>query len=486
MVEQATQETDVDKLFSDVGLGKIPAAFTNYVNTLNGFYKTYNKFTAGNRIATYGSFDIDEMDEQELLFVSTSLKYANYDENSLQGENIVLFKEPIIVSELQCKGSITNGNSAAIRLISHKGEDKKVVTLHGIGSQTPEGVIANYRVYDVVVGFILPSRCELNNVSCASFQRLLTDHERMKSTQLALTEAEQAQIIEKENISNKLNKINESIKSIKSKYESLAGEVGVLEQEKERVETSIISGKVSLDKVRKDFAQVSVDHNNLIEANLKETNHIDSFKLEAKSLEAVVFEEKEKAKSLKADSREISLSLMDLKGELAEAEKEKNLTTLDMVGHKKETDTQVRMYYFLAALVFSGIAAIAVYLYGNGKSFVEVLPLLANVSAWDIILSRLPLVAATTIIVGGLSGMFVYLVKHIVSLNTEKMMMLKAAIIAEQASNSIGSVDMTDKELFEFKRDTKIKLIMEVFSEKPKDPEIKALIIEVIKAFKSK
>lgn len=126
----------------------------------------------------------------------------------------------------------------------------------------------------------------------------------------------------------------------------------------------------------------------------------------------------------------------------------------------------------------------AIYVYTNGQNFSDTLPYLVNVSAWDILLSRLPLVTATTLIIGGLSGVFFYLIKHIVSLNTEKMTMLKAGILAEQITNSLACKNMTEEEILEFKRDTKIKLIMQVFSKQDKDTN--NLIIEALKTVSSK
>ena len=44
------------------------------------------------------------------------------------------------------------------------------------------------------------------------------------------------------------------------------------------------------------------------------------------------------------------------------------------------------------------------------------------------------------------------------------MTMLKAAILAEQITDSLDTQRMAEKELLEFRRDTKIDLIMKIFS----------------------
>lgn len=67
------------------------------------------------------------------------------------------------------------------------------------------------------------------------------------------------------------------------------------------------------------------------------------------------------------------------------------------------------------------------------------------------------------------------------------MTMLKAAILAEQITNSLDCKAMSEQEILEFKRDTKIKLIMQVFTKN--DTELNKdnnLIIEALKALNSK
>ncbi|MGO3444233.1 MAG: hypothetical protein ACTINA_12105 [Pseudoalteromonas distincta] len=46
------------------------------------------------------------------------------------------------------------------------------------------------------------------------------------------------------------------------------------------------------------------------------------------------------------------------------------------------------------------------------------------------------------------------------------MNMLKASILAEQITGSLSKKDMTDEEIRDFKRNTKIELVMSVFSGK--------------------
>ncbi|HFQ5108151.1 TPA: hypothetical protein ACGUT0_001707, partial [Vibrio vulnificus] len=195
--------------------------------------------------------------------------------------------------------------------------------------------------------------------------------------------------------------------------------------------------------------------------------------------------EEAKLRGVKEEYNLTSTELIEVKMQLADAKRERNATSFDTAGHTAETKTQLKAYYWFAAITFIGLACMAVYVYWNGQNFSDTI-YLYHVSSWDILLSRLPLITATTLIIGGLSGVFFYLIKHIVSLNTEKMTMLKAGILAEQITNSLDCKDMTDEQILEFKRDTKIKLIMQVFSKQETDKDTNNLIIEALKAVNSK
>jgi hypothetical protein len=86
-----------------------------------------------------------------------------------------------------------------------------------------------------------------------------------------------------------------------------------------------------------------------------------------------------------------------------------------------------------------------------------------KVSVLDILLSRLPSVAATTLIVVTLSTLLFFLVRHLTAMHADKMNMLKASILTEQVTYSLECNGMSEEDIKELKRKSKIELLVKIF-----------------------
>lgn len=483
---QDWNERDLNELFSTVDLARIKEPFDDYLKCLNSFFTMYESDKQHWLIKHFKDFDLNSLSTEDLAFVSDSLRMANYDENALQGEHVVLFKEPVLVSELYCSG-ITSENTNLIRLISYSGFDKKVVT----SKQSVANMRANrreiaFQIFDMAHGLILPKNARFHAIKLVTTKNLLTESKKLESAKDAINKAREIPVIELQSLSKKFNEINSIININAEKMNSIQSDIHLLEQERLHNENATKNTQKLLDKIQKDHEKANLRYQKLSSEITEKEEQLDTIEIEYNALKSEQESEKTKLKTLKSEVEQVNGNLNSLKKELADAQREKNLTTLDTIGHSRETGRQLNAYYWFALLAFAGLACMAVYVYKNGQSFTETLPYLVHVSAWDILLSRLPLVTATTLIIGGLSGVFFYLIKHIVSLNTEKMTMLKAGILAEQITNSLDCKNMTEEQILEFKRDTKIKLIMQVFSKQETDKDTNNLIIEALKAVNSK
>ena len=87
-----------------------------------------------------------------------------------------------------------------------------------------------------------------------------------------------------------------------------------------------------------------------------------------------------------------------------------------------------------------------------------------KIGPWNILLSRLPLITATMLVLGTLSALLFYLINHIISVNVDKINMLKTSILSEQITGSLPNKDMSEDEIQDYKRNTKIELIQNVFN----------------------
>jgi hypothetical protein len=482
---QGSNEKYLDELFSTIDLNRIKQPFNDYIKILNSFFTKYEPDQNQWLIKHFKKFDISLLSKKELEFVTQSLHIANYDENSLQDEHVVLFNEPVLVSELYCSGAVNE--SSVIRLISYSGFEKKVVTKKKLVTN----LMVNrhettYQIYDMAHGLILPRNAQFLYVKLATIKDLLTDPKKLESAREGINKAQELPAIEMQSLSKKFEDINSMMRIRAEKMSAVQSDIHLLEQEKIHKEKTLENTQKLLAKVQKDHDKVSVSYQEISNELSEKEDQIEDIEAQSHAIKSLLEKEETKLKSLKSEVEQENGSLRSLKTELSDAQREKNLTTLDTIGHSRETGRQLTAYYWFAAFAFAGLVCMAIYIYQNGNNFAETLPYLVHVSAWDILLSRLPLVTATTLIIGGLSGVFFYLIKHIVSLNTEKMTMLKAGILAEQITNSLECKDMTEEQILAFKRDTKIKLIMQVFSKQEPDKNINNLIVEALKAVNSK
>lgn len=480
-------EQDLNELFSTIDVNKIRKPFDEYLKSLNAFFSHYKAESNTSLMRHFDIFNSKSLDDKNSSFAAESLRIANFDLNSLNGEQVILFSEPVVVSELYCSSVPYDESTNSIRLISYQGFDKKIVTRKSSVHDNNNRVsLTAYQIHDMALGLILPKAAKFSSVKLSTYQNLLKDHKKLDATQKALQKAQELPSIEIQNITKKFADINMMIRSSAEKMNSVQADIHLLEQERLHNENTIANTQKALIKVQKDHDKVSLNYQKISNELSDKEDQLEDIDGKISASKTLYEKEDQRLKALQNELSQNGSDLAKTKELLAEARKEQNATSFDTAGHSAETKTQLKAYYGFAVLTFFGLVCMAIYVYKNGQNFSDTLPYLVHVSAWDILLSRLPLVTATTLIIGGLSGVFFYLIKHIVSLNTEKMTMLKAGILAEQITNSLDCKDMTEEQILEFKRDTKIKLIMQVFSKQETDKDTNNLIIEALKAVNSK
>ncbi|PSW43800.1 hypothetical protein [Photobacterium leiognathi] len=482
---QGWNDQNLNKLFSTIDVNKIREPFNKYLDSLDALYTEYQAHSSCSTFHYYKRFVAESRTKEEAQFDLKALSFSNHDESSLENENVILFQEPVIVSELRCSGYPHDENSGALSLISYKGFEKKFIIKRSTALLNNESV-TTYKVHETVLGIILPKYVNLKSVKFTTYNGLLKEPKKLEAISKALDNSQELPSVEIQNIIKKFSDINMMIKSSNEKIDSVQADIHLLEQERLHNENAITNTQKALTKVQKDHDKVSLSYQKISNELSEKEDQIEDIESKIKASQKLYEEEEQRLKSIKEELTQNSDDLANTKELLAKARKEQNATSFDTAGHTAETKTQLNAYYKFAFITFIGLACMAVYVYKNGQNFSNTLPYLVHVSAWDILLSRLPLVTATTLIIGGLSGVFFYLIKHIVSLNTEKMTMLKAGILAEQITNSLDCKKMTEDEILEFKRDTKIKLIMQVFTKNEADKDINNLIIEALKAINSK
>ncbi|GCF87757.1 hypothetical protein [Shewanella sp. M-Br] len=332
--------------------------------------------------------------------------------------------------------------------------------------QVGKKVEYNYLIEGIITGLVLPHYFELTEIEYVdlSFDRIaniINDTATLSST------------IEKNKVDyvNEIRKANKSIELKGLEYKSILKTIEVALAEKTRVEESNNETMALLDRVNND---VEHSHEKLkeIEDAIKtlanqeavDKEKFNLFKINVgKEIDSVLKTSEENKKICDATEEK----LHNLKVEVSDAERNLNLYTFDMQGFDKESKYQLKKYYIGVGILLLMLFTIFSFMYFSAKSFSELIDTSWKVSTWDILLSRLPLFTATALIIGTFSALLFFLVNHIISLNSDKMNMLKASILAEQITATLGCEQtMTPEQVVELKRNTKIELLLKVFSPK--------------------
>lgn len=391
------------------------------------------------------------------------LNECNYDETSLERETVVIFKKPIFINELYCTISLfTDNKSKAIRLISNKTNQKKFITNFEILQNT-----MLFKVNDTVRGLILPYKTRFIKANAIDFNQFFSNEDKLNK----VTEAYRDLIISAEFTAENTNGlINRSIEKINEKlkaYEAIKSDINIASEEKDRLKISAEENKNILKNIQNDITLENVKLEDIRKEQSEQKSKFYELKLNSDESKDQINKEKEILKSLTTQNTQKMDEARGLEEQIREMKKDINLTTLDMKGYSSESEKQLR-YYFgfsLCAIVF--LAIVFFQMYYNAETFMRLIDTSSpKVDAWNILLSRLPLIAATTLVIGTLSALLFYLVNHIVSVNSDNMNMLKASILAEQITGTLPTEDMNDDEIRNYKRDTKIELVINVFSMK--------------------
>ncbi|MEZ9420019.1 hypothetical protein AB4229_09120 [Vibrio breoganii] len=459
---------------------QIETAVKNYQSSINVFFSTYE--ADSKLIYCFDKFNVD--DEELVNAAQDILKRSNYEVSALNGENIILFNEPMLVSEIIVSNLPYDEAAKNIRLISHSWNQKKSIskikkseTVGAVGAKKGEFATQKWdtiEIYDHVLGIIIPERAKFQKLSATPIERILSDSKHLEKLQSAYANLKHTGVESSLLWQASLSKAKDLLREGSHHLTTAQNELHQLTQAKEfaQEDLDILDANVAKLKALDEELQESVAAKRTESNTL--TGEYSSRLIETNDLKKAQHELKE---TIKSDRDELTA----IRDELNKAKQDKLLSNYEAIAHTKEAGRQSRWYYGASATTLGSLSYFVHYLYRNAVDFEELLPQLTgtDVSSWDVLISRLPMVTATGLIIGSLSALLFFLIRQIVTLNKEKMTMLKAGILAQQAVDTLGVEGKDSEEIIQIQRDFKIKLISEVFdkqSEHHKDTSIKELI----------
>ncbi|ELV8627386.1 hypothetical protein QNF03_004124, partial [Vibrio cidicii] len=303
----------------------------------------------------HSTFRLEQLDQR----ASEIIKLVNYEVAALEGENVVLFSEPLLVSTFKTNNFFSlNVKDTSLRLISYKGNSKKFVSSEHLESNS-----RIYNVNEVIWGAILPEKASFKDANVLDITRLPYSGEKVTN----LGKVSQDLFESGTKIRDELNSLKESFKHLIDEdsmiLKDLKSNVESLLREKDRVSNNVQTETETLLRIKSD---IDTTANDLDRLNERKSQLI----LDSRQLNLTISEKKRESneidsqiKSNKIQITESREELMNLQNEIAIARADINLTTLDMKGYSKESNLQVTRYYIITLAVLSFLGGIFYLIY---------------------------------------------------------------------------------------------------------------------------
>ncbi|QPL55917.1 hypothetical protein [Vibrio navarrensis] len=437
---------------------------------------------------------LDEINQESLtLDVRNRISATNYEISHLQGNTVCLFNKPLLVSEIQLTSSRQRKALffGKLKILGYKYNNKTILS-HSktmISRASPDNNIKlSYYVNETIWGFILPKDYEFSFCKATNLLDFFTNKNKISSLTQYVNDVSRTANQFINLIDNEKKNLESYLSSKQAESISTEQQIESLHKEKERIDQSIASEREILSRIRndieassKDLKEAIAEKKNLEKQSNDLTERVKNIKHEREEHEKILMQTK--------GSNEIAmLELSTLQKQLTEIKSDINITTLDMQGFSLESRTQLGLYFKLTLSLIFLLSVIFFLIYSNAMDFSEFIDKHPNTSAWNLILSRLPLVTITTLIIGTTSAALFYLIRNIVLVSENKMNMLKAAILAEQITGSLPKDGMNEDEIRNFQKNTKIELVMGVFNRKPDvvSTESHSMLMKMLSQYKNK
>ena len=457
-----TISDDKKRHFNDCSTKKFEDTFSQLNSAINGLY--FSLKASSDKIILNAELNGDQFSSD----IHKKLALTNYEFSSTKRETFVLFDKPYFISVISCSSNnVIDNNSNIITLLSHKFSDKKIAAAR---TNSPQDINSNshysYVVRETIFGFILPVQFNFESAGAIDYQSFLEgDSEMVAINKAHLNMSLEAKLLNTAMQNQKIT-VDSYLDEQVSIYNSTKETIDFALKEKDRVEHSVVSENKTLERIREDIESGTTRLDAII-------SNRDSYSDESEELQLKIKNHKNMLENDKLELNETSeritdsrAKLHDLQEQMHKARADINVTTLDMKGFSSESKSQINKYFWLAGALIAFLAAVFICMYNNAQTFVQLVDANPNISTWNILLSRLPLITSTTLIIATLSALLFYLVNNIISVSDDKMNMLKASILAEQITGSLPKNDMTDEEIRDYKRNTKIELVMNIIANK--------------------
>lgn len=261
-------------------------------------------------------------------------------------------------------------------------------------------------------------------------------------------------------INERVNKMAQSLSIYDSQLKDRQRLAENISQEKEYLE----SIKADETKTKKSLENVRNEHSDLSKQNFE----LDTLKnLRSEELDqsrVILVDLQENLAGIEQDIKGKQSELDNVKERISKETAEGDTFTNDLSGHMKESRIQLGCYLLLALTLIGVTSVIFWEVYERANLLIGSFNTAQDTNIWQLLLSRSPLIIASTVLLTGFLALLYFTVNHIISLNKDRMNMLKASVLAEQISVSLAhDFDLTRDQRLEQSKKLKVDIIMKLF-----------------------
>ncbi|WP_345887129.1 hypothetical protein [Shewanella algae] len=350
---------------------------------------------------------------------------------------VVVFDQPYFIKSLECKATsnlVSEYNH--VHIFQDYTKEMRSILLSPIENSVNTTSLTEDNNYIAEIGFktsflVLPEYFELGYVNVIHFESEFDAVEFVSDVCVKLVDIENY-ISEISNdllksLNNDVKKLDEyenKIKISKEYSDKLGKEISFLEEKRDDYNSTINSlnselskGQQELSSVRQRLAQ-SQNELEAVRAHKDELSRL----IESDSIQTEQISKKYENLQKEVDALAIQKEKLD---------SDINITSYNMAGFSKEARDQRDWYFIISIGLMGFLFVVFTVICYNAESFKDLVVQSNVVSPFNILIGRLPLIMATFLIVGSLSALLIAMIKIAVSLNEQKMNMLKASILVE-------------------------------------------------------
>ncbi|MEQ3513628.1 hypothetical protein ABMY35_09860 [Pseudoalteromonas sp. BZB3] len=397
----------------------------------------------------------------------------NYSTNQLaSSELLIKFEEPMFIVTVE----FDDEKVKYLKIVSLEGKPQETLILD------KTGVI---EVNSLVYGLIIPNPFSDIHIYGRSLD-FFSDNDSFKEFSSALFESQEKvreiiQDLKRATFNNNLVYEN-AVKSL----DFVKKEIQNLEEEKRIIVGDIKSSNAHANDLDKKVNDKAVEYEELVKEFEKVSNNYSSISRYHSELKVEIENDKGRLEESDNAIKKKQKELISLNKELNDLKNNKDVISLDTEGFNKASRNVLNKYYFALASVFIAFIALAVYMFSSAFDYIDISQSYNRLSAFDLFISRLPMTAATMVILGGFSALVIILMKNIIQINRERINILKASIMARHIGDSLpAEISREDRETLV--TSTKLDLIMRLLQENTNQNSTSSAdqVIEILKATQS-